>query len=101
MPIDVGGPEVLSEVARRAWAVEQAVSACATMQAAGMKMAPHSEDLPSIIGLSDRFLAYLETPFRQADAKLLEAARAYDGTQAAGPLVGMLADALERMVRGG
>jgi hypothetical protein len=91
MTLDAGGPEVLSEVARRAWAVEQAVAIRSSGSGGGR----------SALEMADDFLTYLETPFREADAKLLAAARAYDGTQAAGPLIGMLADALERMVRGG
>lgn len=95
MPADVtGGPEVLSEVARRAWAVEQAIAGFA----AGFRV--KSEET-TIAQVADQLLAYLETPFRSADAKLLDAARAYDGSQAAGPLIGMLADALERIGRGG
>lgn len=98
MPADVvGGPEVLSEVARRAWAVEQAM----IWQVAAIAAAPEGAVIASVAETADRLLAYLETPFRSADAKLLDAARAYDGSQAAGPLIGMLADALERIGRGG
>lgn len=87
-----GGPEVLSEVARRAWAVDQAV----VLAAAGQL--PAGTALKTV---ADQMLAYLETPFRVADAKLIEAARGYDGRQDAGTLIGMLADALERIGRGG
>lgn len=98
MPADVtGGPEVLSEVARRAWAVEQAV----IWRVAVIAAAPEGAVIASVAETADQLLAYLETPFRSADAKLLDAARAYDGSQAAGPLIGMLADALERIGRGG
>jgi hypothetical protein len=42
-----------------------------------------------------RFLTYVTEPQRQAEARLLEAARAFDGTQDAGALIGLLADALD------
>lgn len=92
-----GGPEVLSEVSRRAWALEQANTLMAALVASGAT--PVGET--AVQNMADKMLAYLETPFRVADAKLIEAARGYDGRQDAGTLIGMLADALERIGRGG
>lgn len=97
MPDTDYGSLALSEVSRRAWAVEQAV---AVFGGPGNVEDELGRDL-SVLATADKFLYYLDTPLRAADDQLLTAARAYDGRQDAGVLIGALADALERMRRGG
>lgn len=74
---------VLGEVGRRAWAVEQAVH-----------LAIGEPD--RVLALADSFLAYVSRPLILADARLVQAARDWNGGQDAGALIGLLADALER-----
>jgi len=89
------GSLVLSLSARRAWAVEQAV-------AIGGWAPTDPERMGAIVlAVADQLLNYLEVPQRTADARLLAAARRWDGTGEASPLIGALADALERIERGG
>lgn len=80
-----------SEIDRRAWAVEQAVKASVDR----IIIDPGAQPVDPLV-LADHFLAYLHKPLVEADARLLTAARGYDGTQDAGNLIGLLADALER-----
>jgi hypothetical protein len=91
------GSLVLAETARRAWAVEQAVRSRGSADGDESSYAIGEATLE----IADRYLSYLETPRREADARLLAVARMWDGTGDAGPLIGALADALERIGRGG
>lgn len=88
------GSLVLSEASRRAWAVEQAIAWAATLRDGD------PERDRSVTDRANELRHYLETPQREADERLLQAARGYDGTQDAGVLIGLLADTVERMVRG-
>ena len=51
---------------------------------------------PFVTELADNMLKYITRPLAEADARLLQALRSYDGTQDAGNLIGLAADALER-----
>lgn len=93
---------VATEVDRRAWAVEQAVQTAGALPQAWVSEA--RDDRPVfhvadpekfVLGLADSFLAYVSQPVVAASSKLIDAARAYDGTQNAAALIGALADALE------
>jgi hypothetical protein len=102
---DFRGVSVIAEIDRRAWAVEQAVAL------AGALPKPMNDGSAEFVFLepdkwalraADQFLAYVDAPIAKASQELLDAARAYDGSQDAGALIGLMADALEgRLVMGG
>lgn len=80
---------VVTEVDRRAWAMEQAIKLFVAA------IGSDTETDGSVTQTADKLLAYVSQPVAAASSKLIDAARAYDGTQNAAALIGALADALE------